>query len=254
MFVSIARAQDFFLVLTRTLAILSAVPVLGGRAIPARVRLGLGILLAAVIFPWPSGLPQTDSVQPLMPFLWDIARELITGILAGMAIRLAFAALETAASLMSLGVGFSAGAVLNPAFDSSSTAFDQFYTLTAVLIFLVTNGHHQVLRGLARAFEAVPLRSLTLTTAGQAELMQMAAGMLVSAAQIALPVVSVMLLVDMAMGLVARVAPQMNVFFLGAPVKVGVGLLVLSLALPLLIPAMTTLFDGMVAKTIRLIH
>ncbi len=254
MSVSIARAQDFFLVLTRTLAILSAVPVLGGRAIPAQVRLGLGILLAAVIFPWPTGLPKTDSYEPLMPFLWDIARELITGILAGMAIRLAFAALDVAASLMSQGVGFNAGAVLNPALESSSTAFDQLYVLTALLIFLVTNGHHQVLRGLAHTFEVVPLRSLALTLAGQEQLMQMAAGMLVSAAQIALPVMSVMLLVDLALGLVARVAPQMNVFFLGAPVKVGVGLLALALALPLLIPAMTTLFDGMVAKTIRLIH
>lgn len=254
MIISIARAQDFFLVLTRTLAILSAVPVLGGRAIPARVRLGLGILLAAAIIPPPASLPQTDSYEPLMPFLWNIARELIAGILAGMAIRLAFAALETAASLMSQGVGFTAGAVLNPTLETTSTAFDQFYTLTALLIFLITNGHHQVLRGLALTFEAVPLRSMALTAASQDQVMQMAAGMLVSATQIALPVVSVMLLVDLAMGLVARVAPQMNVFFLGAPVKVGVGLLALSMALPLLLPALTTLFDGMIARTVQLIQ
>ncbi len=257
MLVSISQAQDYFLVLTRLLAILSAVPVLGGRTIPARVRLGLGLLLAAVIIPWaplPVGQIGNLPYEPLMPYLWNVARELITGILAGMALRLAFVAFEVAATFMSQSVGFSAGTLLNPAFDSSSTAFDQLYTLCAILLFLVINGHHQVLRGVARTFEVVPLRSLALTAGGEDRLIQLSAGMFLSAAQIALPVVAAMLLLDVAFGLVARVAPQVNIFFIEAPVKMGVGLLALSAVMPLLIPAMTTLFDQMNAQMIQLIR
>ncbi len=256
MLVSIARAQDYFLVLTRLLAILSAVPVLGGRTIPAQVRLGLGLLLAAVIIPSPIPVEQVDNsfYEPLMPYLWDVARELITGILAGTALRLAFMAFEVAAIFMGQSVGFSAGTLLNPAFDSSSTAFDQLYTLCAILLFLVIDGHHQVLQGVARTFTVVPLRSLALTAGGEDQLIRLSAGMFLSAAQMALPVVAVMLLLDVAFGLVARVAPQVNIFFIEAPAKMGVGLLTLSAVMPLLIPAMTTLFDRMTVQMVQLIR
>ncbi|MBM4423037.1 MAG: flagellar biosynthetic protein FliR [Chloroflexi bacterium] len=254
MSISIARFQDFFLVLTRLLAILSAVPVLGGRAIPMQVRLGLGVLVAIIIFPWSPTLPAADDYQSLIPFLWSIAQELITGILAGMAARFAFTALDAAGRLMAESSGFAAGSVLNPAMDIPGTALDQFYTMMVVLIFLMTNGHHQLLRGVALSFEVVPLRSLALDAAGQENLIRMSANMLLTATQIAMPVMALMLLLDLGLGLMARAAPQMNVFFVGAPLKAGLAFFAVAAVLPALFPIITNLFSRMPYDVIQLIR
>lgn len=252
MSVSLLRFQDFFLVLTRTLAILAAVPMLGGRVIPNRVRVGLGVLISMAIIPW-SPIPTGDAAEPFASFLLNIGRELMVGVIAALAVRFAFNTIEMAAALMSQSSGFTSGAVLNPTLENSGTAFDQFYTLMAMLIFLSLDGHHQILRAIARTFELVPLRSFALGAATQERLLQLSAGVLLSAVQMALPLMATMLIVEAAFALMVRVAPQINVFFLGEPVKAGLGVVTLSLVLPILLPSLINLFNAMPINLIHLI-
>lgn len=258
MSVSIGDVQNFFLVLTRTLAILAAVPVLGGRMVPVRVRLGFGILLAiaiySVAFPVVTDTAGKTAVEQLPSFLVNVVREMIVGTLAGMAIRFAVSAMEVAARLMNDTVGFGAATIMNPTMETPATAFDQFYVMAATLIFFISNGHHALLRGLVRTFELVPLRTFAVDSINAERVVLLSGSVLVSAAQIALPVVAAMLLIDVALGIAARAAPQMNVFFVGIPVKLAVGLLAIGLILPMTMSTIGSLFDTAVNNMFLLIR
>ncbi len=251
MSVSVPQFQLFFLALTRILAILIHVPLLGGRLVPAPVKIGLGILLAVVLIPWQAGAAANESL-PLLNFAFAILRELIVGTLSGFAAVLTFGALMTAGQLMSVGSGFNAGQILNPAFDESGSSLDQVFLTTAYLLFLVINGHHEFLRSLQQTFVLLPPNS-PLPELGVESLLRITAGLILAGVQLALPVLGSLLLADLTLGLLARVAPQVQVFFLGVPLKVGLGLLVLALSTGYLFPRIVGLFQALGPRALDLL-
>ncbi len=253
MIFSLHEAQVFFLGLTRTLTILSGIPVLGSGAIPARVRLGVGIMLALVLVPMDT-LSAALSPIPLGPFLMAIGLEVATGLLGGFVVRLAFSTLQMAAGFMSLLSGFSAGRFLNPTLDIQGSALDQFYLLTATTIFVLFNGHHQLIIGLSRIFDLVPLGTFVFDVIGRDKLIALTVGMWASALQISLPIVAAMFLVDLALGLVARAAPQIQVFFIGAPLKTGLGMLALAAVIPGMFPIVQSLFSKSALRMVQLLQ
>lgn len=246
MTVSVAQAQLFLLAFTRLMAMLVHVPVLGGRTVPLQARIGLGMLLTAVLIPWqplPPEAPGLSAVELGLAF----GREILIGTLAGFAATLTFGALQTAGEFMGLSSGFGAGRVLNPTLNTSGTAFDQLFMMTTLLLFFVLNGHHLFLLAAQRSFLALPVNSSLpaawLADPGEAArgLLRLAADLLGVGVLLSLPVMGASLMADLVLGLLARVAPQVQVFFLGAPLKVGASLLTLSLALAVLLPTVSDL-------------
>ncbi len=240
MSISVAQAQIFFLVLTRILAMLVHVPVLGGQTIPAQVRIGLGLILAAVLIPWQPLPPDAPAIDTF-GFGMAIGRELLIGTLAGFAAALTFGAVQIAAEAMGQASGLSAGNVLNPAMEISGSAMNQFFVMVAMLLFLAISGHHLVILAIQKTFTALPVNS-PLPELNANHLLRLTSQMVIAGIQLALPVVGSLLLADITLGLLARVAPQIQVFFLGLPLKVGVGLIALSLTFSIALPALSDLF------------
>ncbi len=251
MTVSLAQAQTFFLALTRILAMLIHVPVLGGRAIPNQVKVGLGLLLTMILIPWQSLSPEAPPLA-LFPFTIAIGRELLIGTLAGFAAVLIFGALQISGNLMGLGSGFAAAQILNPALEESGSTFDQMFVMTALLIFLAINGHHAFLLGVKRTFDLLPLQS-PLPEISLQRLLTLTSGMITAGVQMALPLLGTLLLTDLTLGLLARVAPQMHVFFLGISLKVGLGLLALTVALSFILPQLSDLLRSIGEHTLQLL-
>ena len=251
MTVSVPQAQQFFLAFTRIMAMLIQVPMLGGRLIPNQVRIGLGLLLTAVLLPW-QPLPLDAASLPAVAMGVAIARELLVGTLAGFAAVLAFAALQMAGELMGLGGGFGAGSILNPTFEDTGSAFDQLFVMTALLLFLVFNGHHLFIIGMARTFTAIPLAG-PLPDLTAERLLRLTSQMIAVGVLLAAPMLGASLLADLTLGLLARVAPQVQVFFLGLPLKVGISLLALVLALGVLFPALADLLRGISPRMLSLL-
>jgi flagellar biosynthetic protein FliR len=262
--ISTLQAQLYFLALTRTLAILVQVPVLGGRMVLNQVKIGLGILLAMVMLPWQTTLRGGVELVPDAPSLTlaafglAIGRELLVGILAGFAATLTFSAVQIAGHLMDMTSGFNAGQTLNPALEQPGSVMDQMVSMVALLLFLVMNGHHLVLIGLQQTFSVVPLNSTwpvgLSTPAAMAENLVRLTSLLITAGiQISLPVVGTLLLADLTLGLLARVAPQVQVFYLGLPLKIGLGLLILALAFPVIFPALAALFESLARRMLFLL-
>jgi flagellar biosynthetic protein FliR len=251
MSVSIAQAQIFFLAITRILAMLIHVPVLGGRNIPNQVKIAFAILLAMIILPWQPLPPGTEEMA-VIGFTLAIGRELLVGTLAGFAAVMVFAVLQIAGNLMGQSSGFSAGQILNPALEATGSPLDQVFIMSAFLLFLVINGHHSFLLGLQRTFEVVPLNA-PLPAFSLDRLVSLTGGLITAGVHMALPIMGALLLSDITLGLLARVAPQIQVFFLGIPLKVGMGLLALAAFLSIIFPTVSELLRSVGTRALELL-
>lgn len=240
--VSVAQFQIFFLALTRILAVIIQVPVLGGNAVPNQVKIGLGIALALVIISW-QPLPIEAESLPLFAFTIAIGQELLIGTLAGFTATLIFGILQVTGEMIGLTSGFAAGRVINPALQMSGSSINNFFFIIAVMYFILINGHHDVLIGLQRSFVMIPVNS-TLPALTSNRLLSLTGGLIMTGVQMSLPVMGALLLTDITLGLLARVAPQIQVFFLGIPLKVGVGLLALLYSLNYLMPILSKLYKS----------
>lgn len=252
MLISIAQAQVFFLVVTRILATIIHVPVLGGNSIPNQVKIALGITLAVVMVPWTSQAPATEAALSLFPFTLAIGREILIGTVAGYSAAVTFGAVQMAGETMGLGSGFGSGRILNPTMGESGSPIDAMFFTFAMLLFLVLNGHHLFLLGLQKTFEIIPVNS-TLPVLQPDRIISLTTGLIVAGIRMALPVMGALLLADLVLGLLARVAPQVQVFFLGMPLKIGVGLLVFSVALVTMIPLLEDLFQQIAPRMLMLL-
>ncbi len=251
MVVSIIQAQLFFLTLSRILAVIVYVPVLGGRSVPNPVKIGFGLVVAMIITPT---LPQPTNTEAMSAVAYGFAmgKEVLIGTLAGFAAALTFGALQMAGHLMGIVSGFSAANVLNPALEDNGTAMDQMFLITAILVFLVINGHHMFLLGLQRTFDIIPVNS-TLPALSLTNYLRMTSEFITTGVQMALPVMGTLLLTDLTLGLLARVAPQVHVFFLGIPLKIGIGLIALALTIVMLAPNLHSMFTNLGERTLELL-
>ena len=243
MTISVAQAQLFFLAFTRIMAIMIHVPVLGGQNIPSQVRIGLGFVLAMVLIPW-QPLPTEAASLGLMAYSISIGKEILIGTLIGYSADLAFGAIQMAGGAMGLGSGFESSRIFNPSLGDSGSAFDQIFVMTATMVFLMINGHHLVIVALQKTFEVLPINGV-LPFVGLETIMTTTSTFIVAGIHLALPVMTAVILADLTLGLLARVAPQVQVYFLGLPVKVVVSLVALSFMFTSLLPYLSTLFRSM---------
>lgn len=251
MIISVAQAQMFFLALTRIMAMIIHVPVLGGKAIPNQVRIAFGFVLAMVLIPW-QPLPADSPALGLFGFAVGIGKELLIGTLAGFSAVLVFGAVEIAGEAMGLGSGFGSGRIFNPTMADSSSSFSQLFVMVATMYFLVINGHHIFLAGLARTFQVIPVGG-DVPLGSMQTLMSYFSALVTAGIQLALPVMAALFLTDLSLGLLARVAPQVQVFFLGLPLKVGVSLFALGLMLMSVMPVLSNLYQSVGTRMLHLL-
>jgi len=243
MTISVAQAQVFFLAFTRIMAIIIHVPMLGGQNIPSQVRIGLGFILALVLIPW-TPLPADAVVIGTFGYVISILKEIIIGTLIGFACDLAFGAIQIAGAAMGIGSGFESSRIFNPALGEAGSAYDQIFVMTATMIFLVINGHHLFIIALKNTFDLIPVNG-ALPFDGMQTVIKATSVFISSGIHMALPVMAALILTDLTLGLLARVAPQVQVYFLGLPVKVVVALITLAMTFAVTLPYMGTLFKSM---------
>jgi flagellar biosynthesis protein FliR len=252
MIISVAQAQFFFLALTRILAALVTIPVLGGNGIPAQVRIGFGIVLTLVIVPW-QPLPASTEAMGFIGFAVSILKELIIGTLISFAATLTFGAVQIVGSVMGIGSGFESGRIFNPAFQDPGSAFDQLFTIIAMVLFLVIDGHHLVIIALAKTFEVIPVNGPLPIFATWTVIARMTSQLILAGIQIALPIMAALTIADIALGLVARVAPQLQIYFLGLPLKVGISLFGFGTLLLVIFPILNNLYGMLGNRMLQLI-
>lgn len=227
--------------LSRILGLLAAAPVFGHSSVPISIKVGLGLLLAAIIAPTVPALPAADPTS--WAGLLILAQELVTGLAMGFAMRLVFAAIEFAGEVISSTMGLSFASFFDPNTHGRSSAVNQFLALVATMAFLAVNGHLVLLEALAESFVTLPVAAAPTGTGAPLELARWGGKIFSAGLQIAMPVIAALLITNVALGILTRAAPQLNIFGIGFPITMGIGFLTISLALPYLATPMQNLFN-----------
>lgn len=220
---------------------LGSSPVFSVRAIPARTKVGFAFLVAFCAQASLSGQPLVGFNDP--GTLSTAAHEILIGLAIGFAVRLVFASVELAGELMGLQMGLNFALFFDAMSSSQVSAVSRFFGNMAVLLFIAVNGHLLVLLAVFKSYDAFPVNHSILETFGQLKLYHMGTELFATALWMALPLVGMLLLVNLTMGIVSRIAPQMNIYAIGFPITLSVGLIGIAAGLPLLEAPMMALMD-----------
>ena len=218
------------LILLRLIGVFLIAPIYGSQAIPKRLKLSLAILIIIVLYPQIS-VTQIKWPLPLLEMILYLIVEFIVGIIIGFIFSLAFTTIQLAGQFIDRRMGYALANVMNPSEGFQVPLVGQFKNIIATLIFLAFNGHHYILKVVEESFIIVPINQLSFGNEFVEVFLKIIGELFPIAFKIALPIVSILFIVDLAFGLVARVVPQLNVFIMGMPTKSIVGLLMLSFVL-----------------------
>jgi flagellar biosynthetic protein FliR len=228
----------FFLALVRASAWIFFAPPFNNKSIPTQVKAGLAGALALAAAPTLAHTVPVDDAG----FIGAIVTQAVIGVALALITQLLIAAIAAAGSLIDLFAGYSISSLYDPMADANAAVFGRFYQLVAITLLFAINGHLVLVRGFMTSFEAIGANGFSLN--GLGELLTKDLGLFfVSAIEIAAPVLAVLFLTEIAMGLLSRAAPSMNVFELAFPIRVVVALLLVSVSLPLLIPGIRALVE-----------
>ncbi|WP_425258303.1 flagellar biosynthetic protein FliR [Rubrivivax sp. RP6-9] len=230
----------------RALALFTALPVLGTRTVPTRVRIGLAALIAFAAQPTLPPMPVVPLDSPLAFLL--VAQQVLIGLSLGFAVRVAFAAVEFAGETIGLQMGLNFAGFFDPVSAAAGTATSRFYGTTIAWLFIVINGHLLVIAALVQSFTAFPVGPEPFAFLKQT-LPHLWAGEIFSTGLwIALPLMAMLLFVNLVLGAISRVAAQINIFAIGFPITLGVGLLGIFLTLPAMQAPFTMVLERLLAN------
>jgi flagellar biosynthetic protein FliR len=239
----IAWLSPLFWPFVRVLALFSALPLLGQRTVPARVRVGLALLIVVAAQASLPAMPQVALDSPLAFML--VLQNVLIGLTLGFAVRIVFAAVEFAGELIGLQMGLNYAGFFDPASGGQATAPSRFFGTIVGLLFIVINGHLLVVAAVVQSFHAFPVAPEPFAFLRALQPQVWGSEVFALGLWIALPLVGMLLFVNLVLGVISRVAAQMNVFAIGFPVTLGVGLLGMLLTLPMMQTPFTMALERM---------
>lgn len=216
----------------RTLALLGSLPVFNQRSVPMRAKVGLALFVAIAAQP---ALPAFAPIALDGPAAALVtAQQVLVGVTMGFAVRIVFAAIEFGGELMGLQMGLNFAGFFDPVTASQGTAAGRFFSILVGFVFVIVNGHLAVIAAVVRSFEVFPVSSEPLAFLRTIAPHTWGSEIFALGLWLALPLVGMLLFVNVVLGLVSRVAPQVNVFAVGFPITLGVGMVGLLMTLPLM--------------------
>jgi flagellar biosynthetic protein FliR len=221
----------FILVLARLTPLFIFAPLFSSRMLSARVR-GI-VLVALAVGITPVALASAKPPLDALGIGQLVIKELVIGLAFAFTVGLLIFALQVAGGILDTLIGFSFGASVDPLTGNQGSAvLSQLYGLLGVLVFITIGGDQVVIRGIAETYELIPILSMPDMNQLIAGTLEAFVGLFTSALQVAAPVILALVLTDAAFGLVTKVVPQLNVFSVGVPAKVLVGILLITASLP----------------------
>ncbi len=224
------QVAGFLLVLGRIGPLFALAPLFSSKSIPARAKGVLAVALTVGIAP--IALAGHDVPLEVGQFVELMLKEILVGLAYAFALAALFAAVSTAGSFLDTLIGFSYGALVDPVTGNQSAVLTQAYILVGIMVLIAIGGDQLIIKGLARSYDLVPLLEMPSLPALAGGAQAAFAQVFLSSMELAAPVVLAIVITDAAFGVVSRVVPQLNVFAVGFPAKVAVGMLVIGVSLP----------------------
>jgi len=231
----------FVFPLARIMALLASAPFFGNAAQPRRIRLMAGLVITVAL------VPVLPPMPTILPGSWlglvVLAQQIVIGVLLGFTLRIAFAAIDIAGDLIGMQMSLSFATFYDPENAAQTPVLSEFLGLFALLLFLAMNGHLLTLSVLVESFRLLPVGITPLGSGGFVSLLAWSSTLFSAGLLLALPLIAALLIANLAMGVLARVAPQLNIFAVGFPVTLMAGFAVLMFSIPYFGAALERLFD-----------
>jgi len=216
----------------RTLALFTSAPVFSSKAVPVRARIALAFFVALAAQPSLEGQPLVSINDP--GAFGAVLQQVGVGLAIGFAIRVVFAAVELAGEVVGFQMGLGFASFFDPSMGGQSSAVARFFGQMATFMFVVMGGHVMVLMTVITSFTAFPVDQNFLEALKQMKIYDLGTDLFASGLWMALPMVGMLMFANLALGIVSRVAPQMNIYAIGFPITLTVGLVGMAATLPML--------------------
>jgi flagellar biosynthetic protein FliR len=236
---------NLMLIFCRITAFFVVVPVYSSKGVPNIFKIGFSLFVSFIIF---AGMGTNNPVPLDSQYVLLILREILVGVLLGFLAYLFFTAVQTAGSFMDIQIGFGMANVIDPMTGASAPMLGNLKYMIAMLLFLAFDGHHFLIRAIMESYQWIPLNNQLFARIYDGQIsdfiIKSMSTMFYLALQIAAPVIAALFLTDLGLGLLTRVAPQFNIFVVGAPLKMIIGFFLIIIIFPELISQFRVLFTN----------
>lgn len=223
----------FLLIFCRVTAFFVVTPIFNHSTVPAIFKIGLGFFISLLVFSM-HGSSQAMIID--MQYVLLIVREVLIGIMMGFVVYIFFVTMQTAGGIIDMQIGFSMANIVDPVSGVTVPLLGNFKYLLMLLMFLMMNGHHYLLIGLMDSYLYMPIENQWFSRMADGSLAQFMTDAIISSlvigVQVALPLLAAMFITDVGLGFLAKTAPQFNVFVIGFPIKIMLGVFLLFLLMP----------------------
>lgn len=256
--ISITSAQlnlwlaTFIWPFVRILALVGSAPILGNPSVPARVKIGLAFLLTLVLAPVLGPMPAVEPGSAIG--LLILVQQILIGVAIGFAMRIVFTAVEMAGQIAGMQMGLGFATFFDPQNAAQMPVVGQFLGLLATLLFLAMNGHLLLIEVLAQSFKALPVAAPPYSAAGWRVLAGWGGEVFLAGLLLSIPIMAALLITNLALGIMTRAAPQLNVFSVGFPITLAAGFVVLAVALSYFAPLFERLFHDGLQMTMQILR
>jgi len=238
------RIDAFILIFVRMTGLFVMAPIFGRRNIPAYLKVGFSFMLALILANTLKA-PRIDAYNDIYTYLLLVTREFIVGITIGYVSYLAFTGIYMAGQIIDMQVGFGMVNVLDPVSNIQVPVTSNFYFIITMLVFLAANGHHMLIKALFSSYQFIPLGGAEFGSNLYTDIMASFGNIFIIGIKISAPIIGAILITDIALGVISRSVPQLNVFVVGMPLKIAMGIIIMLITIPMLIALVNILMNGM---------
>lgn len=234
--------KDVFFPFVRILALIMVAPIFGEKEVPNRTKIGLALVIV-MLLPLPH-LDENIKIYSLMG-IWVIAQQIMIGVLIGFTMQLAFITVRIAGELIGMQMGLGMATFFDPVGGPSTSVLSRLINIIALLIFLSLDGHLWLLYGISNSFDIVPIRLMSLPANGYLSLIEISNLLFINGIMLALPLMTLLLIINISLGLLNRITPQLSIFVVGYPLTLLLGLIMLSYLISMLPTFTEFIFEQM---------
>ncbi|MCL2219374.1 MAG: flagellar biosynthetic protein FliR [Chitinispirillia bacterium] len=255
--VSLDQIQYYLLMFVRVITMIALLPIFGAQYVPVQVKAFMGLLLTTALFSvqLTIGLPAFPGEFSLGLFFLLVIKEAMVGLAVGFASSFLFAAVNFAGRMVDTEMGFGFVEVIDPSSGEMATVLGQLQVILFTILFLLFNGHYFMLLTVQRSFEIIPLFTASFPGGPLTDhIASMTADVFILGLKLAAPVFVTLFLTQVALGIVARTVPQMNIFFVGLPLKILVGIATMIIVLPMLATLFRRMTEGIIQDIWKLLY
>lgn len=244
--------QKFILIFFRIVSVMWLLPFFSSQSVSVTFKVGFSLLLAFLLFPVvnvPAGM--AFQADPYL-FLLLVLKELLIGLAVGFVVRILFLAVAVAGEIPALQAGFAFARFMDPSTMMQVSVLEKYKNILAVMIFFAVDAHLIVIRNLAASFREVPLGSIVFRESLVFYLVNVTTKIFTVSMKIGAPVIVTLFLTEVALGVLSRMIPQINIFVEGVPMKIMITFLVLALSLNFIVPVIANHFRGIDMEMIKI--